>query len=168
MSLSTAPLSPNERPTGLHPPALGNQLLTCTSTELVTIDPPAGLSCGAYMDPYITFAGGYLADPNATAACAFCPFRTTDAYMQLIFNVSYGHYWRDMGIILGVTGINVRRGCFLCEKADAGAAWLLTLRSHSCLRACTCSGYARVWGGRSGWVTRPSETGKRTLSACNF
>ncbi|KAI9569372.1 hypothetical protein HD554DRAFT_2093381 [Boletus coccyginus] len=81
--------------------------ITCTSTELVTIEPPPGMSCGAYMDPYITYAGGYLTDPNATAACAFCPFRTTDAYMQLEFNISYAHRWRDMGIVLGVVGFNV-------------------------------------------------------------
>ncbi|KAF8557467.1 pleiotropic drug resistance ABC transporter [Imleria badia] len=92
---------------GLLGEALGHQLITCTSTELVTIEPPAGTNCSAYMDPYIAFAGGYLADPNATAACAFCPFRTTDAYMQFNFNVSYGHHWRDLGIILGVAGFNV-------------------------------------------------------------
>jgi len=87
--------------------ALGNQLITCTSTELVTIEPLPGMSCSAYMDPYIVYAGGYLADPNATAACAFCPFRTTDAYMQLEFNMSYAHQWRDLGIVLGVAGFNV-------------------------------------------------------------
>ena len=90
-------------------PALGNQLITCTSTELVTIEPPLGVSCSAYMDPYIDFAGGYLADPNATAACAFCPFQTTDAYMQFKFNVSYGHHWRDLIVVLWVAGLNV---CF--------------------------------------------------------
>ena len=89
-------------------PALGNQLITCTSTELVTIQPPSGMSCSAYMDPYIAFAGGYLSDPNATAACAFCPYRTTDAYLQFRFNVSYGHHWRDLGVLLGVAGFNVR------------------------------------------------------------
>ncbi|KAF8557465.1 pleiotropic drug resistance ABC transporter [Imleria badia] len=92
---------------GLLGQALGNQLITCTSTEFGTIEPPLGMSCSAYMDPYIALAGGYLADPNATAACAFCPFRTTDAYMQFNFNVSNGHHWRDLGIILGVTGFNV-------------------------------------------------------------
>ena len=72
------------------------------------IEPPSGMSCSAYMDPYIAFAGGYLADPNASAACAFCPFRTTDAYMQFGFNVSYGHHWRDLIVVLGVAGFNVR------------------------------------------------------------
>ena len=103
MSLSTAP----ERDADLFP-ALGNQLITCAATELVTIEPPSGMSCSAYMDPYIAFAGGYLADPTATTACAFCPFRTTDAYLQLNFNVSYGNHWRDLGVLVGVTGFNVR------------------------------------------------------------
>jgi ATP-binding cassette subfamily G (WHITE) protein 2 (SNQ2) len=92
---------------GLLGQALGNQPITCTSAELVTIEAPSGMSCSAYMDPYIALAGGYLADPNATAACAFCPFQTTDAYMQFNFNVSYGHHWRDLSVVLGVTGFNV-------------------------------------------------------------
>ena len=100
---------------------LGNQLITCTSTELVTLEPPSGLSCSAYMGPYIAFAGGYLADPNATAACAYCPFQTTDAYMQVKFNVSYGHHWRDLIILLGVAGFNVRfRFLERCSGLDRG------------------------------------------------
>ena len=67
------------------------------------------MTCSAYMNPYIALAGGYLADPNATTACAFCPFATTDAYMQFI-DVSYGPHWRNLGIVLGVAGFNVRHG----------------------------------------------------------
>lgn len=66
------------------------------------------MSCGAYMDPYMSFAGGYLVNPDATTECAYCPFRTTNAWMQLKFNVSYGHRWRDLGVILGLAGFNVR------------------------------------------------------------
>ena len=95
--------------------ALGNQLITCTSAELVTIEPPSGMNCSAYMDRYIALAGGYLADPSATSACAFCPFRTTDAYMQFNFNMSYGHHWRNLGVVLGVTGFNVR-SVFVCSS----------------------------------------------------
>jgi len=88
--------------------ALGNQLVSCKSTELVTIEPPLGMSCSAYMNPYITYAGGYLVDPNATDACVYCPFRMTDAYLQFEFNISYAHRWRDLGIVLGVVVFNVR------------------------------------------------------------
>ena len=109
-------------------PALGNQLITCTSSELVTIEPPSGLSCSAYLDPYIAFAGGYLADPNATAACAYCPFQTTDAYMQVKFNVSYGHHWRNLIIVLGVAGFNVR---FVSVFSRAVVGWT---KADACVR----------------------------------
>ena len=88
--------------------AVGKQRITCAPTELVTIEPPTGLSCSAYMNPYIAFASGYLADPSAITACALCPFRTTDAYVQFRLNVSYGHHWMDLGVVLRVTAFNVR------------------------------------------------------------
>ena len=102
--------------------AVGKQQITCAPTELVTIEPPVGLSCSAYMDPYIAFAGGYLVDPSATTACAFCPFRTTDAYVQFRFNVSYGHHWRDLGVVLGVTAFNVRF-CLLSFLSSHVLSW---------------------------------------------
>ena len=64
------------------------------------------------MDLYILIAGGYLTNPNATSGCAFCPFRTTDEFMQLNFNISYGHHWRDLGVVLGVCVFNVRYSLF--------------------------------------------------------
>ena len=93
-------------------------MITCAPTELVTIEPPSGMSCASYMDPYISVLGGYLTNPNATAECAFCPFRTTDEFLQQYFNVSYEHHWWDLGIILGVTVINVRHPLHFRCKLD--------------------------------------------------
>ncbi|KAF8556427.1 hypothetical protein OG21DRAFT_1521099 [Imleria badia] len=131
----------------LHPHiiALGDQMVACTSTELVTIEPPPGMSCSAYMDPYITFAGGYLADPTAIAARGFCPFRTTNAYMQSKFNVSYGLHWRDLGIILGVAGFNV----------------LFMFAGMYFFRVRKGMGWPK-WAGLKRAFARPSETVKRT------
>ena len=70
------------------------------------------------MDPYISVSGGYLTNPNATAECAFCPFRTTDELLQLYFNISYEHHWRDLGIVLGVAGINVWLSLVLWRELD--------------------------------------------------
>ncbi|KAG9313752.1 P-loop containing nucleoside triphosphate hydrolase protein [Chiua virens] len=62
---------------GLLGQSIGHQLITCAPNELVSINPPSGMMCSAYMNPYISFAGGYLTNPNATIDCHFCPFRTT-------------------------------------------------------------------------------------------
>ncbi|KAI9569369.1 ABC-2 type transporter-domain-containing protein [Boletus coccyginus] len=154
---------------GLLGQALGNQLVTCMSTELVTIEPPPEMSCSVYMDPYITYAGGYLVNPNATAACAFCPFRMTDAYLQLQFHISYAHRWRDLGIVLGVVVFNVRfHFSFLFRLHSLGAWLMLTCgaRSCSCLQACTFFGYARAcglpWHISSAHSQGPSESAKPT------
>jgi ATP-binding cassette subfamily G (WHITE) protein 2 (SNQ2) len=87
--------------------AVSGQAIICTSAELVPIVPPSGLSCADYMDPFMSYAGGYLANPNATSNCLYCPFQTTDQYMYVGFNIEYAHRWRDVGIMLGVTLFNV-------------------------------------------------------------
>ncbi|KIJ59901.1 hypothetical protein HYDPIDRAFT_32776 [Hydnomerulius pinastri MD-312] len=92
---------------GLLGQAIGHQPISCASTELVTLQPPSGLTCGAYMGPYMSVAGGYLTDPNATSACEYCPFATTDQFMMLSFNIEYSHHWRNFGILLGVTVFNI-------------------------------------------------------------
>lgn len=84
--------------------AVGGQAIVCASAELVPIVPPNGLTCAEYMDPFISYAGGYL---NATSSCLYCPFQTTDQYMYAGFNIQYSHRWRDVGIMLGVTVFNV-------------------------------------------------------------
>lgn len=92
---------------GLFGQAVGGQAIVCASAELVPIVPPNGLTCAEYMDPFMSYAGGYLTNPNATSSCLYCPFQTTDQYMYAGFNIQYSHRWRDVGIMLGVTVFNV-------------------------------------------------------------
>ncbi|KAG2033358.1 pleiotropic drug resistance ABC transporter [Suillus americanus] len=92
---------------GLLGQAIGGQLINCASIELVQINPPSGLSCATYMDPFISFAGGYLTNPDATTECLYCPYRTTDEFMFSSFNILYSHHWRNTGIVLGVVVFNV-------------------------------------------------------------
>lgn len=51
---------------------VANTNVVCAANELLTFDPPNGQSCEAYMQPYISAAGGYLQDPAATSSCSFC------------------------------------------------------------------------------------------------
>ncbi|KAG1859895.1 ABC-2 type transporter-domain-containing protein [Suillus tomentosus] len=92
---------------GILGQAIGGQLINCASTELVTVDPPSGFSCATYMDPFISFAGGYITNPNATTACLYCPYRTTDEFMFSNFNILDSHHWRNTGIVLGIVVFNV-------------------------------------------------------------
>jgi ATP-binding cassette subfamily G (WHITE) protein 2 (SNQ2) len=60
------------------------------------------------MNPYISFAGGYLANPNATSSCQFCGVRTTDALIGANFNIFYDHHWRNFGLMMAFILFNVR------------------------------------------------------------
>jgi ATP-binding cassette subfamily G (WHITE) protein 2 (SNQ2) len=92
---------------GLLGQAIGGTAINCAQQEFVPVIPPSGTTCAEYLDPFMSYAGGYLADPNATSTCLFCPYRTTDEYMFAAFNIEASHHWRDLGIMLGITAFNV-------------------------------------------------------------
>ena len=52
--------------------------------------------------------------------------------MQFNFNVSYEHHWRDLGIILGVAGFNVRHGVAFYSVRKLTLAWLPIGLVHVC------------------------------------
>ena len=87
--------------------AVGKQTITCTSVELVTLEPPASQSCGNYMQSYISRAGGYLTNPDATSGCQFCSDRTTDQFLGPSFNIEYSHHWRNFGILMAFIMFNM-------------------------------------------------------------
>lgn len=87
--------------------ALGHQPIQCSPVELVTIEPPSGQSCAAYMGPYISSVGGYTTNPDATRACQYCSFSTTDAFLETSLNIFYDNHWRDLGIFAVFIVFNV-------------------------------------------------------------
>jgi ATP-binding cassette subfamily G (WHITE) protein 2 (SNQ2) len=95
----------------MFPLAIGGTAINCAQHEFVPVIPPSGSTCAEYLDPFMSYAGGYLADPSATSTCLFCPYRTTDEYMFAAFNIEASHHWRDLGIMLGITAFNVSSYC---------------------------------------------------------
>ena len=89
--------------------AIGRTEIQCAAVELVTITPPAAQTCADYMAPYIASAGGYLTGTSdaAGAACQYCSFATTDAFLGLTFNIFYDNHWRDLGIFAAFIVFNV-------------------------------------------------------------
>jgi ATP-binding cassette subfamily G (WHITE) protein 2 (SNQ2) len=104
---------------GLLGQALGEQDINCSAVELVSINPPSGMSCAEYMNPFISRAGGYLTNPEATSACQFCSTRTTDQFLEASFNIFYSHRWRNVGIMLAFIGFNVSWFLFFFVVLDA-------------------------------------------------
>jgi len=99
--------------TAIHPTpvwhlGLGGQQIACSDVEYAIINPPAGLTCSQYMNPYMSRAGGYITNPESTSACQFCPFRSTDQFLDLSLNIKYSNRWRDVGIFIAFIVLNVR------------------------------------------------------------
>jgi ATP-binding cassette subfamily G (WHITE) protein 2 (SNQ2) len=92
---------------GLLGQAIARQEINCAAKEFVSLAPPSGSSCGAYLQTFINNFGGYLANPDATDACQFCSSRTTDEFMGSAFHVFYSHRWRNVGIFCSYILFNV-------------------------------------------------------------
>ena len=78
--------------------ALGHQEINCAAQELAQLNPPSGTTCGTYLYTYISNSGGYIMNPDATSACLYCPFRTTDNFLGTTLNMFYVHRWRNVKI----------------------------------------------------------------------
>jgi len=93
----------------MNPPAaIGHQTIQCSDVELVQLNPPSGMSCAQYLNPFISIAGGYLINPDATSACSFCSMSTADQFLASGFNIFYNHAWRNFGLLFAYIVFNVR------------------------------------------------------------
>ena len=59
------------------------------------------------MQPFINTVGGYLTNPDASSACHYCQFRTTDEFLGSSFNVEWTHRWRNVGFMFAFILFNV-------------------------------------------------------------
>ncbi|KAH9480206.1 Brefeldin A resistance protein [Psilocybe cubensis] len=87
--------------------ALGHRPVSCSPIEFVTVEPPNNLTCGQYMADFISTAGGYLQNPDATSGCQFCGVNNTDQYLASYFNIFYDHRWRNIGFMIVFSMFNV-------------------------------------------------------------
>ncbi|KAK2054523.1 ABC-2 type transporter [Colletotrichum caudatum] len=83
---------------GLLGTGLANAGIHCAEKEFLQLSPPPGQTCGQYLQPFIAQAGGYLADPAATADCRFCTMSNTNEVLAGV-HVDFGNRWRDLGIL---------------------------------------------------------------------
>ncbi|KAJ5682248.1 hypothetical protein N7462_005413 [Penicillium macrosclerotiorum] len=87
--------------TGLH-----DRQIECSTAELSVFNPPSGLTCGAYLDQYVTASGGQLYNPGATSNCEFCQLSNADQYLAAS-NIYYSERWRNFGIGWAYIGFNI-------------------------------------------------------------
>ncbi|EXA30453.1 ATPase [Fusarium oxysporum f. sp. pisi HDV247] len=77
--------------------SLGNAPMYCADNEFIPFTAPNGSTCGEYASDFLSQAGGYLADPDATD-CQYCAMSDTNQFLSSI-SVSYGNRWRDFGFM---------------------------------------------------------------------
>jgi len=106
--------------------------------ELVQLNPPTGMTCAQYLNPFISSAGGYLMNADATTACSFCSMSTADQFLASGFNIFYDHAWRNFGLMFAYIIFNVRLALLLVSIAQTA------YRSCSCTSCTSCSVYTAV------------------------
>lgn len=79
--------------------------MICAANEFLHFTAPSGSSCGEYLEPYISAAGGYLVSDNATQ-CQFCAIDNTNTFLSLV-SISFSNRWRDFGILFAYMIFNV-------------------------------------------------------------
>ncbi|KAF8638204.1 hypothetical protein AX16_010550 [Volvariella volvacea WC 439] len=117
---------------GLLGQVIGHSEISCSPIEFVTINPPSGQTCSQYMGPWMSHAGGYLSNPNATSDCQFCGMRSADMFLGQSFNIFYDHRWRNIGLMAAFTAFNI--------AAIYGLTYVLRVRKGDILP------FKKVWG----------------------
>lgn len=91
---------------GIMSTAVGRSEVICSSSELLHVSPPGGISCGEFLESFVAASGGTVLNPSATDSCSYCPFTTTDQYLAQ-YEISYDNRWRDFGLIWVYVVFNV-------------------------------------------------------------
>ncbi|KAK6406963.1 Multidrug resistance protein [Oleoguttula sp. CCFEE 5521] len=63
------------------------------------------------MAPYISQAGGYLADPNATQDCSYCTIADTNVFLSAVAS-NYTERYRNFGILWAFILVNMFAAVF--------------------------------------------------------
>lgn len=87
---------------------LANARVTCSPNEILTVDPPANMTCDDFLTTpgYVKASGGYLENGSATEACRFCRLESTNTFLTSI-SASFDDRWRDFGIGMVYIVVNI-------------------------------------------------------------
>jgi ATP-binding cassette, subfamily G (WHITE), member 2, PDR len=83
---------------GMLATAVANTNVYCAPNELLNFIPPAGQTCGEYMDVYLQAAGGYITNANSTTECTYCPVSDTNVFLANVRS-NYADRWMNFGIV---------------------------------------------------------------------
>jgi ABC-type multidrug transport system permease subunit len=90
---------------------LGQAPAYCDASEFLNFATPANQTCLEFMQGYISTAGGYLRDEQATGQCQYCQLDNTNQFLQSI-NADWNTRWRDFGLLWVYVVFNVMAAMF--------------------------------------------------------
>lgn len=91
---------------GIVSTELHGRRVECSASETSIFDPPAGTTCGQYLEPFLSRAPGALQNPEDTAGCRYCPVSVADVYLAGN-EIYYKDRWRNFGIMFAYILFNV-------------------------------------------------------------
>ncbi|KAK8110269.1 ATPase [Apiospora kogelbergensis] len=91
---------------GIVATELHGRAIECAPSEVSIFSPPAGQTCGAYMQQYLAVAPGRLQNPNATADCNYCSLTVADQFMEGV-GIRWDDRWRNFGIVWAYVVFNI-------------------------------------------------------------
>lgn len=74
--------------------------VVCNPEEFSRFSPPAGETCGQYLDNFMSMAPGYLENADATEMCEYCPFKEGGEYAKTFGMEGNFYGWRGTGILV--------------------------------------------------------------------
>ncbi len=97
---------------GMLSVAVADTAVVCADNEFLRFEPANGMSCLAYMEPYINDVGGYLEDSDSTSPCTFCPQSSTNKFLASV-GANYADAWRNFGIMWAYIVFNIVGAVFI-------------------------------------------------------
>lgn len=91
---------------GMADAVLHGKPVICSQSETSIFNPPAGLTCGAYVGPFLQQAPGTLQNPDDTSDCRFCSMSSADQFLAGV-NIFWSERWRNFGLMWVYVGFNV-------------------------------------------------------------
>lgn len=91
---------------GMLAAAVKNSSVYCLDADFLRFPPPSGQTCGEYLQPYLSRAGGYVENPQSTTNCSLCQISDTNVFLEGV-SINPNDDWRNFGIIWAYIIFNV-------------------------------------------------------------
>eukprot|EP00026_Physarum_polycephalum_P005669 Phypoly_transcript_05704.p1 GENE.Phypoly_transcript_05704~~Phypoly_transcript_05704.p1 ORF type:complete len:595 (+),score=118.57 Phypoly_transcript_05704:2-1786(+) len=88
--------------------AMAPLTIVCSNKDFLRFLAPVNQTCGQYTADFLTYAPGYINNPDAMnpTLCEYCQFRSGNQFLNTL-EWSVDYRWRDFGIMFGYLAFNL-------------------------------------------------------------